>query len=141
MGKKDKKGKKLDPAKEAAKDARKAAKAAKQQAKGDKKAAKGEAAEAGSVDEGNAGDEMVDIDTLLRQFAAMDEESDSVSLTTLMSPPCPRANCTMTYVGGAGGGEDCVVCFGGEVFDGADTVCNNDVFMYYPGAKIWKQSV
>jgi hypothetical protein len=143
MGKKDKKGKKLDPAKEAAKEARKALKAAKQQAKGERKAFKEEGGDGGDGGDGEGGTPSAppgdDIDTLLQQFAAMDEESDSVSLTTLLAPPSPRANCTMTYVGGGGGGEECFVYFGGEVFDGAETTCNNDVFVYYPATGVWKQ--
>jgi hypothetical protein len=136
MGKKDKKGKKLDPAKEAAKEARKALKAAKQLAKGERKALKEEGGDGDAALPSTQGD---DIDTLLQQFAAMDEESDSVSLTTLLAPPSPRANCTMTYVGGGGGGEECFVYFGGEVFDGAETTCNNDVYIYYPATGVWKQ--
>lgn len=126
-----------------ANEARKAAKVARNAAKADAKLRKGEA---GADPEGS---EALDVDTLdpqaddldsiLAKFAALDAANDAVESTSLAAPPPPRANLSVTFVGGAGGGGDAFVLYGGEYYDGRTNVCNSDVIVYDPGKKIWKE--
>ena len=143
MGKK--KGKKVDPAKVMANDARKAAKVARNAAKAESKLRKGEAAglDDGGPDgfsDGEGPDPLADdLDSILAKFAALDAANDAVSSTALASPPPPRANLSVTYAGGAGGGGDSFVLYGGEYYDGRTNVCNSDVIVYDPAKKTWKE--
>ena len=144
MGK-TKKGKKADPAKEAAKEQRKAAKAARNLAKGEAKMKKAEA-RAGDLDTTGDGDigadasfPVDDLDSILAQFASLDAANDAVLTACLASPPSPRANLSMTYAGGAAGGGDALIYYGGEYYDGRTNICNSDVFVYELSKRAWKQ--
>ena len=127
---KDKKGKKKDPVKELAKQQRKAEKASKQASKAARKEQKGALAGgalAGGEQDGGGGPEE-DIDALIESFNKKQSVADAPpSVEAMLTPPAPRANASMTFVGGAAGGDDVLVFFGGELFDGAVNVCNNEV--------------
>ena len=80
-----------------------------------------------------------DLDSILSQFASLDASNDTATTTVLLNPPAPRANLSLTSVGGSGGGSDVFVIYGGEYYDGATNVCNSDVFTFDPVKKMWKE--
>ncbi|CAM9602975.1 unnamed protein product, partial [Choristocarpus tenellus] len=46
-----------------------------------------------------------------------------VTVTSCESPPCPRANFTVTSLPSGD-----IMLFGGEYFDGQDTTCYNELY-------------
>lgn len=129
MGKK--KGKKVDVEKRAALEARKEAKA-------EKAARKRLFKEGGVVDQDDDSDaEVQDLDTLLRQYKISDQAGRTTTVETLDSFPLPRANATLTLYEDSKKKE--IFLFGGEYYDGVETIHLNHLVKYDVGKNEWKQ--
>jgi hypothetical protein len=135
MAKKTKKGKKLDPAKEAASLVRKALKANKQATKAARKEARLNGDDGGSSSEEPV--DEADIDALLASFSRLDASSQTCT-SAPCPPPAPRANCSLTSAAEQGGARDTLLLFGGEYFDGASNVCNSDLHAYHVPSRSFK---
>ncbi|GMI30818.1 hypothetical protein TeGR_g3627 [Tetraparma gracilis] len=135
MAKKTKKGKKLDPAKEAASLVRKALKANKQATKAARKEARLAGDDGGESSEEPA--DSADIDALLASFSRLDASS-LTSSSAPCPPPAPRANCSLTSAAEQGGSRDTLLLFGGEYFDGKSNVCNSDLHAYHVPSRSFK---
>ena len=142
-----KKNDKRDPEKAAALAARKANKAEKVAKKDLKKELKelGVGGEGGSSDDDVPDDD--DIDALLKHFTEKAAVDASVTHRQLLSPPSPRANSTLTYIGTLGGcaglsaTNDLLLLFGGEYYNGLRNVCNNELCTYDVTKGSWKAVV
>jgi len=136
---KDKKGKKLDPIKEQRKAITKALKQNKQASKALRKATKDDDKNASDNDDDIDNLSLADIDAILASHKSTLAITSAVTTTPLLTPPSPRANCTITTIGDSGGPKDTLCIFGGEYFDGSINACNNELLLYNTKTGLYKR--
>ena len=136
MGKKNKK--RVDPAKKAALQARKDAKAEKVAAKRQNKEIDSDDDQDG---ESSRNGEDDDLDKLLLQYQQADQEIASTQHRLLDSFPSPRANATFTLAEIATKNKNEAYLFGGEYFNGSETVVSNQFFVCNLQKQKWTEIV
>ncbi|CAM9309596.1 unnamed protein product [Ascophyllum nodosum] len=75
-----------------------------------------------------------DIEAILAEIFAKEEQKAAVTISMCEGPPSPRANFTVTSMPTGD-----IILFGGEYFDGQDTTCFNELFRWNVEKNEWRQ--